>query len=89
MNFKAWWYTSMEFDEFWNKDTFIGWLLLSVTVSKYLHANFSLETNIISVENSEDTTTNYYYYLRIKRSLIIILSFNLQHKIDTTIRHAG
>ena len=82
----------MEFDGFEIRTCFIGWLLRSVTVSKYLHANFSLETNIISVENSEEITINYYYYyyyLLIKHSLIIILSFNLQHKIDTTIRHAG
>jgi hypothetical protein len=79
----------MEFDGFEIRTRFIGWLLRSVTVSKYLYNYSSLETNIISVENSEEITTNYYYYLRIKRSLIIILSFNLQHKIDTTIRHAG
>lgn len=78
----------MEFDGFEIRTRFIGWLLRSVTVSKYLYNYSSLETNIISVENSEEITTNYYYYLRIKRSLIIILIFNLQHKIYTTIIHS-
>jgi len=79
----------MEFNGFEIRTCFIGWFFRSVIVFKYLHANFPSDTNIISVENSEEITINYYYYLRIKRSLIIILSFNLQHKIDTAIRHTG
>jgi len=85
----------MEFDGFEIRTCFTGWLFRSVTVFKYVHANFSLESNKTSFENSEEIPIYYYYYyyyyyyLRIKRSLIITLSFNLQHKIVTTVRHAG
>ena len=45
----------MEFNGFEIR-TFIGWLFRSVNLFKYLHANFSLETHIISIENSEEIT---------------------------------
>jgi len=71
----------MEFNGFEIR-TFIGWLFRSVNLFKYLHANFSLETHIISIENfSLETHIISIENFSLETHIIVIENFSLETHI--------
>jgi hypothetical protein len=66
MNFKVWWYTSMEFEGFEIRTCFIEWLLRSITFFKYVHAIFdvhmSVHLNIITNYSQQDAVSLEFIY---------------------------